>query len=100
MITIPQMDCCLMLGIDPKTLRNWLRHAHMQFAAHPTDARLKCLTQAQVQQLAALHGRPLPDAPPALVPVEQHLTRTRQVRPSPFRPLMARLSPCRKRQIS
>ena len=31
----------------------------MQFATHPTDARLKCLTQAQVQQLAALHGRPL-----------------------------------------
>ncbi len=73
MTTIPQMDCCTMLGIDPKTLRNWLRHAHMQFAAHPSDARLKCLTEAQVQQLAALHGRPLPDAPPALVPVEQHL---------------------------
>jgi hypothetical protein len=73
MTTIPQMDCCLMLGIDPKTLRTWLRHAHMQFTAHPSDARLKCLTEAQVQQLAALHGRPLPDAPPALVPVEQHL---------------------------
>ena len=74
MTTIPQMDCCLMLGIDPKTLRNWLRHAHMQFTAHPSDARLKCLTEEQVQQLAALHGRPLPDAPPTLVPVEQHLS--------------------------
>ncbi len=59
MTIFPQTDCCTLLGIDPKTLRNWLRDAHMQFATHPTDARLKCLTQAQVQQLAALHGRPL-----------------------------------------
>jgi hypothetical protein len=57
------MDCCTMLGIDPKTLRNWLRHAHLQFVAHPTDARLKCLTLEQVQQLAALHARPI--LPPA-----------------------------------
>jgi len=48
-----------MLGIDPKTLRNWLRHAKMPFVTHPSDARLKCLTQEQVQQLAALHARPL-----------------------------------------
>ncbi len=59
MTPIAQTDCCTMLGIDPKTLRNWLRHAHMQFVTHPTDARLKCLTQEQVQQLAALHNRPL-----------------------------------------
>jgi hypothetical protein len=51
-----------MLGIDPKTLRNWLKHANCQFAVHPTDARLKCLTLEQVQQLAALHGRPLPSS--------------------------------------
>jgi hypothetical protein len=60
MTTIPQMECCTMLGIDPKTLRNWLRQAHLQFVAHPTDARLKCLTLEHVQQLAALHARPLP----------------------------------------
>ena len=63
MTTIPQMECCTMLGIDPKTLRNWLRHAQLDFVAHPTDARLKCLTSQQVQQLAALHSRPL--QPPA-----------------------------------
>jgi|ERR1700704_2344560 hypothetical protein len=46
-----------------------LRHANMPFTAHPTDARLKCLTMQQVQQVARLHGRPLPlpgSAPPAL----------------------------------
>src|ERR1700686_3421519 len=57
------MDCCTMLGVDPKTLRNWLRHANMQFCPSPTDARLKCLTPEQVQQLAALHARPLQIAP-------------------------------------
>ena len=59
MTAIPQMECCTMLGIDPKTLRNWLRHAHLHFVAHPTDARLKCLTLEQVQQLATLHARPI-----------------------------------------
>ena len=63
MTAIPQMECCTMLGIAPKTLRNWLRHAHLHFVAHPTDARLKCLTPEQVQQLATLHARPI--APPA-----------------------------------
>jgi hypothetical protein len=69
MTLITQMECCTMLGIGPKTLRNWLRHAHMQFCAHPTDARLKCLTPEQVQQLATLHARALqmaPDPSPAL----------------------------------
>ena len=54
MTTIAQTDCCTLLGIDPKTLRHWLRQAKMPFTPHPTDARFKCLTQAQVQQLAAL----------------------------------------------
>lgn len=62
MATIPQTDCCLMLGIDPKTLRNWLNRSNMQFAAHPTDARIKSLTLQQVQQLATLHARPLPSS--------------------------------------
>jgi hypothetical protein len=62
-----------MLGIDPKTLRHWLRQANMQFMAHPTDARLKCLTAGQVQQLAALHDRPLSSALTAH-PVQQNQT--------------------------
>jgi hypothetical protein len=63
MTLMTQMDCCTMLGIGPKTLRNWLRHATMQFSTHPIDARLKCLTEEQVQQLATLHARPLQMAP-------------------------------------
>src|SRR5260370_37150627 len=67
-----QMECSTMLGIDPKTLRNWLRHAQMQFVTHPMDARLKCLTSEQVQQLARLHARPVQMSPPtsAELPVD------------------------------
>jgi hypothetical protein len=92
MTTIAQTDCCTMLGIDPKTLRNWLRHANMQFTAHPTDARLKCLTQGQVQQLAALHDRPLSslDTPhPARMSTKetppQHAQENEALLHSPFR---------------
>jgi len=69
MTLVPFTDCCAMLGIDAKTLRNWLRQTNLEWAAHPKDARLKCLTQEQVQQLASLHSRPLPlpgSTPPAL----------------------------------
>jgi hypothetical protein len=59
MTTFPLTDCCEMLAIDPKTLRQWLRHSNMPLHAHPTDARVKCLTAEQVQRLASLHGRAL-----------------------------------------
>ena len=60
MTLVPFTDCCAMLGIDAKTLRNWLRQANLEWAAHPKDARLKCLTREQVEQLATLHTRQLP----------------------------------------
>ena len=85
MTILPLTDCCAMLGIDPKTLRHWLKHANVQFAAHPTDARIKCLTLENVQQLATLHGRPLPSpasAPPAL-PEEAPALGSSEERASP-----------------
>jgi hypothetical protein len=60
MTLVPFTDCCAWLGIDAKTLRNWLRQANLEWAAHPKDARLKCLTREQVERLATLHARPLP----------------------------------------
>src|SRR5437588_10077728 len=83
MTSIPQMDCCSMLVIDPKTLRNWLRHAHLQFGAHPTDVRLKCLTLEQVQQLATLHARPIAPLAAASPALRQAVT----LLPSPPLPL-------------
>src|SRR5690348_7781320 len=67
MTYLSQRDCCRVLGIEPKTLRQWMRQAHLQFVPHPTDARLKCLNTQHVQQLAVQHARPLP-WPPATPP--------------------------------
>lgn len=64
MTFLAQTACCRVLGIDPKTLRSWLKQAEMPFTAHPADARLKCLTEAQIQHLATLHHRPLPSTLP------------------------------------
>jgi hypothetical protein len=67
MATLPLTDCCTMLGIDPKTLRDFLHQAQMPLHVHATDARIKCLTSEQVQQLAVAHARPLA-LPEALAP--------------------------------
>ncbi len=60
MTLVPFTECCLKLGVDPKTLRFWLKAAHLSCCLHPADARLKCLTPDQLTQLAQLHNRPLP----------------------------------------
>ncbi len=59
MSSLSIIDCCHMLDIDPKTLRQWLAQAPISLHAHPTDARVKCLTSEQVTTLASLHGRVL-----------------------------------------
>ncbi len=56
-------DGARLLGIHPKTLHYWLKEANMPLAAHPTDARMKCVTEEHLQQVARLHDRPLPSAP-------------------------------------
>ena len=66
MTLLPLTDCGRLLGIDPKTLRLWLQSANVSWTLHPSDARLKCLTQSQLHHLAHLHGRFLPDPPPRL----------------------------------
>jgi uncharacterized coiled-coil protein SlyX len=52
-------DGARLLGIHPKTLCHWLKQATLPLAAHPADARIKCVTQEDLQQVASLHGRPL-----------------------------------------
>jgi hypothetical protein len=75
MTLLPLTDCCVLLGVDPKTLRLWLTSAHLSWSAHPTDARLKCLTSTHLHLLAKLHDRFLPDplpgeeGPSGLVPI-------------------------------
>jgi hypothetical protein len=59
MTLLPVADGARLLGIHPKTLHHWLKEAHVPLAAHPTDARIKCVTEEHLQQVASLHGRPL-----------------------------------------
>jgi hypothetical protein len=67
MTLLPFADCCLYLGVDPKTLRLWLKAANLSCCLHPGDARLKCLTPSQLQHLAEVHGRCLPHPLPGTV---------------------------------
>ena len=67
MTLLPFADCCVWLGVDPKTLRLWLKAANLSCCAHPADARLKCLTPSHLQHLAELHGRCLPHPLPGTV---------------------------------
>lgn len=50
-----------LLGIHPKTLHQWLKAAEFPLAVHPTDARLKCVAEEHLLELARQHGRPLPE---------------------------------------
>jgi hypothetical protein len=62
------IQCCHLLAIDPKTLRQWLAQAQISLSPHPKDARIKCLTSEQVQTLARLHSRVLQEPIEGLVP--------------------------------
>jgi hypothetical protein len=66
MTSLSIVDCCQMLSIDPKTLSQWLKQAQISPHKHPTDGRVKCLTDEQVHDLANLHGRVLQQPPVCL----------------------------------
>jgi hypothetical protein len=61
MTLLPVADGARLLGIHPKTLRHWLTTAHLPLVAHPTDARIRCVAQEALLEMASLHSRPLPD---------------------------------------
>lgn len=65
MTSLSFIECCHLLAVDPKTLRQWLAQAQMSLHAHPTDARIKCLEVEQVFVLANLHDRVLQTSVPA-----------------------------------
>jgi hypothetical protein len=67
MAILPVATGARLLGIHPKTLHHWLAEANFPLAAHPTDARMKCVGEQDLQEVARRHGRPLPDLPSALV---------------------------------
>ena len=64
MTLVSLTNSCRLLAVDPKTLHRWMKLCHLVSQSHPLDARLKCLTSAQIQQLATTHRRVLPDFEP------------------------------------
>ena len=73
MTLLPVADGARLLGIHPKTLHYWLKEAHLPLVPHLTDARIKCVTEEHLQQVASLHGRRFQvsrslDATSALIP--------------------------------
>ena len=69
MTLLPLRQGCALLGIDPKTLRHWVQQANLSVHPHPSDARIKCVTSQQLEQLAALHHRPLDEPAEACPPL-------------------------------
>src|SRR5215471_11133039 len=63
MATVSIATGARLLGIHPKTLHHWLTEAHMPLAPHPTDARIKCVREEHLQEVARQHSRPLPELP-------------------------------------
>jgi hypothetical protein len=83
--TVPLATGARLLGIHPKTLRHWLITAHLPLAAHPTDARIRCVAQADLLEVARLHSRPLPHLPavPALESYTASALAAEQAKPLP-----------------
>jgi len=52
-----------LLGIHSKTLHHWLKEAKLPLVPHPTDARMSCVAEEHLLEVARRHGRPLPDLP-------------------------------------
>jgi len=73
MAMFPVATGARLLGIHPKTLHLWLKAAEFPLAAHPTDARLKCVTAEHLLELARRHGRQLPELAQALGSPEEHV---------------------------
>ena len=61
MATFPVATGARLLGIHPKTLHHWLTAANVPLAAHPSDARIRCVAEGDLLEVARLHSRPLPD---------------------------------------
>lgn len=58
MTTLSLADGAHLLGIHPKTLHHWLKEAQIPLVVHSQDARIKCVGEEHLHQVAQLHGRP------------------------------------------
>lgn len=71
MAIVPVATGARLLGLHPKTLHHWLKAANFPLTPHPTDARLNCVAEEHLLELARRHGRPLAGLPAAALPDER-----------------------------
>lgn len=88
MVTFPVATGARMLGIHPKTLHHWLKEANMPVAPHPTDARITCVAEEHLLEVARRHARPLPDLAEAPASPEEQARAwpTHEARPAALLP--------------
>jgi len=66
---LPVTTCARLLGIHPKTFHRWLTQADLPFAAHSTDARIKCVAEEHFLEVARRHERPFQSVVPGSTPL-------------------------------
>ncbi len=93
MATFPVATCARLLGIHPKTLHHWLKEAKVPLATHPTDARIKCMTEEDLLQVARRHRRPFPDLPSAPGSQEEQAELLSANEEEPDRPAASKSAP-------
>jgi hypothetical protein len=62
-------DCCTLLDVDPKTLRQWLKRDGIEPQVSAIDSRIKFLTGEQVHHIATIHRRDFKLASAELEPI-------------------------------
>jgi hypothetical protein len=91
MVTFPVATGARMLGIHPKTLHHWLKEANLPVAPHPTDARITCVAEEHLLEVARRHARPLPDLAEAPAAPEEQARPwpAHEARPAPAAALLS-----------
>lgn len=84
MAILPVATGARLLGLHPKTLHHWLKEANFPLAPHPTDARLKCVAEEYLLEVARRHGRPLAGLSAAPLPDEPSQPTWRQEQTKPL----------------
>ena len=59
MTLLPVADGCSSAWHSSQDPAPLAQRGHLPLIAHPRDARIKCVTEEHLQQVARLHGRPL-----------------------------------------
>jgi hypothetical protein len=84
MATFPVATGARMLGIHPKTLHHWLGEANVPLVVHPTDARIKCVAEEHLLEVARRHGRLLVGLPSVPLPDERSAPASRKEQAKPL----------------